>query len=83
MNTTELPKLPTLPLGKYRHYKGGEYEVLGVALQSETLTPVVVYRALYDNEHEFWVRPYDMFVGMVDVSGKLTPRFLLIEPLSR
>ena len=45
--SNDLPALPSLPLGRYRHYKGGEYEVLGVVRHSETLEPMVLYRALY------------------------------------
>jgi hypothetical protein len=46
MNVTDLPPMPATPLGRYRHVKGGEYEVIGVARHSETLEPLVVYRAL-------------------------------------
>jgi hypothetical protein len=69
-----LPPLPDAPAGRYRHYKGGEYEVLGVARHSETLEPVVVYRPLY-NESGLWVRPYAMFFGQVEVDGRQQPRF--------
>ena len=69
-----LPPLPPLALGRYRHYKGGEYEVLGVARHSETQEPMVVYRPLY-NSTGWWVRPYEMFVGSVPVNGQLQPRF--------
>lgn len=50
----------SIPKGKYRHCKGGEYEVLGIARHSETLEPMVVYRALY-GEGDVWVRPADMW----------------------
>ncbi|MFO0323906.1 MAG: DUF1653 domain-containing protein [Burkholderiales bacterium] len=60
--------------GRYRHYKGGEYEVIGVARHSETLEVVVVYRPLY-NASGLWVRPYEMFVGTVEIDGKIMPRF--------
>ena len=63
-----------LPLGKYRHYKGNEYEVIAIAKHSETLEEMVVYRALYGN-HDFWVRPLVMFLESVEVEGKLVPRF--------
>ncbi len=54
-------------LGRYRHYKGKEYEVIGVARHSETLEELVVYKALYDNElGSLWVRPVAMFLGEVD-----------------
>ena len=52
---SELSPLPDTPLGLYRHYKGGEYEVLGVARHSETQEPLVVYRPLY-NTTGWWVR---------------------------
>ncbi len=79
---SELPSLPALPLGRYRHYKGGEYEVLGVARHSETLEPLVVYRPLY-NDSGLWVRPYAMFVEQVEGKGQLRPRFALFEEGAR
>jgi hypothetical protein len=63
-----------LELGKYRHYKGNEYEVIGVAKHSETMEELVVYRALY-GEEELWVRPLEMFTEEVEVDGKMIPRF--------
>lgn len=71
---TELPPLPSIALGPYRHYKGGEYEVLGVARHSETLEPLVLYRPLY-NDSGLWVRPLAMFLEDVEVDGALLPRF--------
>lgn len=70
----DLPPLPPAPLGRYRHYKGGEYEVLGVARHSETLEALVVYRPLY-NDSGLWVRPYAMFFEDVEVDGARRPRF--------
>jgi len=70
----ELPPLPATPIGRYRHYKGGEYEVLGVARHSETHEPLVVYRPLY-NASGWWVRPHAMFFEAVNVGGALRPRF--------
>ena len=72
-----LPPLPQLQMGRYRHYKGGEYEVIGVARHSETLEPMVVYRPLY-NETGWWVRPHAMFVGEVDIDGVRQPRFVRV-----
>ncbi len=69
-----LPPLPTTPLGRYRHYKGGEYEVIGVARHSETNEPMVVYRPLY-NATGWWVRPHAMFFGSVNVEGSVRLRF--------
>ena len=63
-----------LPTGKYRHYKGNDYEVVGVATHSETHEPMVVYRPLY-GEGGLWVRPLAMFVEDVTVDGKTLPRF--------
>lgn len=71
---TQLPPLPHITPGRYRHYKGGEYEVLGVVRHSESLDPMVLYRPLY-NDSGMWVRPYDMFVGQVTVGGVQRPRF--------
>lgn len=71
---SDLPPLPAIAPGRYRHYKGGEYEVLGVARHSETLEPVVLYRPLY-NDSGLWVRPFAMFVGDVEIEGKRQPRF--------
>lgn len=63
-----------LKLGKYRHYKGNEYEVIGVAKHSETLEELVVYRALY-GDGQIWVRPFKMFRENLEVNGKKMPRF--------
>lgn len=70
----ERPAFQPVRLGRYRHYKGKEYEVIGVGRHSETLEELVVYRALY-GEHGLWVRPQAMFMEMVTVAGKLVPRF--------
>lgn len=62
--------------GKYKHYKGGEYQVIGVAKHSETLEDVVVYKALYENQaSKLWVRPLKMFLEKVEVDGALRSRF--------
>jgi len=63
--------------GRYRHFKGGEYEVLGVALHSETREPMVVYRALY-GESGLWVRPAAMWQETVCRDGYSGPRFLYV-----
>ncbi len=82
MMNDQLPPLPTLPLGRYRHYKGLDYEVLGVVRHSETLEPLVLYRPLY-NDSGTWVRPYAMFLETVEVDGRLRPRFecLVVQPV--
>lgn len=64
--------------GKYRHFKGNEYELLGVAKHSETLEPMVVYRALY-GEGGLWVRPAAMWTEQVEREGYCGPRFVYIE----
>ena len=76
---SDLQALPQPRLGRYRHYKGGEYEVIGVARHSETLEPLVVYRPLY-GEGGWWVRPHAMFFGAVEVDGRSQPRFARIHP---
>jgi hypothetical protein len=68
----------TIALGKYRHYKGKEYEVLAVATHSETEEKLVVYRLLY-GDFSYWVRPLTMFTETVIVDGIEQPRFSLIE----
>ena len=74
MNQDDLPPLPTTRTGIYRHYKGGEYEVIGVARHSESHEPMVVYRPLY-NASGWWVRPHAMFFGPVVVDGRSVARF--------
>lgn len=64
--------------GKYRHYKGNEYEVLYVATHSETLEPMVVYRALY-GDFGVWVRPASMWDEYVEKDGVKVRRFTWIE----
>ena len=70
---TKKPDQPLNP-GRYRHYKGADYEVIGVATHSETEERLVVYRPLY-GERGLWVRPLDMFCEDVEVEGKAVPRF--------
>jgi len=67
-----------LPLGLYRHYKGGEYRVTGVARHSETEELLVVYQPQY-GERDWWVRPLSMFTEQVEIEGRLIPRFQHIE----
>lgn len=70
--------MKTVRLGKYKHYKGKIYEVIGVAKHSETLKELVVYRELYD-DYGLWVRPKEVFMESIEVKGKRVPRFLFIE----
>lgn len=69
--------------GKYRHYKGKKYEVIGLAHHSETLEPLVVYKALYDSDefgsNALWIRPLSMFTEEVKVDNKKVPRFKHLE----
>ena len=68
----------TLKPGRYRHYKGRDYQVIDVARHSETEELMVVYRTLY-GDHDLWVRPLDMFTEEVEVDGKTRPRFTFIS----
>lgn len=63
--------------GRYRHFKGREYEVIGVAKHSETLEEMVVYRQLY-GEHGLWIRPASMWEETVERDGKTYKRFTYI-----
>ena len=68
----------SIPCGRYRHFKGNEYEVAGIARHSETGEPMVVYRALYGN-NELWVRPAEMWNETVTREGKTIQRFTRTE----
>lgn len=67
-----------IKLGKYRHFKGNEYEVIGIARHSETLEEMVVYRALY-GDAGIWVRPAKMWNETVERDGKVFQRFTYID----
>lgn len=79
--------MQTVRAGVYRHYKGKEYLVLGVALHTETREKMVLYKALYkcpELEEEYgkdplFVRPFTMFVEEVEWEGKKTPRFTFVR----
>jgi hypothetical protein len=76
----DLPPLPATPTGRYRHYKGNFYEVVGAARHSETLAPLVVYRPLY-GDGALWVRPHAMFFEAVTIDGVTQPRFApVVQP---
>ncbi len=64
--------------GRYRHFKGNEYEVLAIARHSETEEPMVVYKALY-GDNSIWVRPVEMWVETVERNGRFVNRFEKIE----
>lgn len=74
----DLPPLPAVPAGRYRHYKGGQYELIGVVRHSETLEPLALYRPLY-GEGALWVRPWAMFFDTVTVDGVAQRRFAPVE----
>lgn len=68
--------------GVYEHYKGKNYQVIGVAHHSETLEPLVVYKALYETQYgpdSLWVRPLSMFTQTVEHEGKCVPRFRYVD----
>lgn len=71
------PDIPVVTPGRYRHYKGKEYEVLGIAQHSETKEKMVVYKALYEGGG-LWVRPYDLFTQTVEHNGHTMARFTKI-----
>ena len=74
----KLNELPKLPRGIWEHYKGNQYQLIGVAYHSETLEPMVIYRALY-GEGALWVRPATMWQESVTVDGRTLPRFRLVK----
>ncbi|MBR3706975.1 MAG: DUF1653 domain-containing protein [Firmicutes bacterium] len=70
--------MDTIRPGKYRHFKGNEYEVIGIANHSETMEPMVVYRALY-GDGGLWVRPASMWDETIERDGKKFKRFTFID----
>lgn len=66
-----------VPPGRYRHYKGNEYRVIGLARHTETEEELIVYQALY-GERGLWVRPAAMFVETVLLNGTRVPRFAFV-----
>ena len=86
---TKVEILPTyeeavaaIPLGKYRHFKGKEYEVIAIARHSETEEAMVVYQALY-GDHGIWVRPASMWNETVERGGKTYRRFYRVDRIER
>jgi hypothetical protein len=75
----ELLNVPFIELGIYQHYNGNKYEVIGVALDSQNLQPMVIYRPLYQSKVSMWARPYDMFVGTVLIGANEVSRFKKYE----
>ena len=72
-----------IKLGKYKHYKGKYYEVIGLARHSETLEELVIYKALYASaefgKNSLWARPKKMFFEMLSIDGKQVPRFSFVK----
>jgi hypothetical protein len=68
-----------MQIGRYRHYKGKEYLVLGIARHSESLEELVVYRPDY-GDRELWVRPKAMFLEYIEINGQSVPRFEYLGP---
>ena len=70
-------------LGKYKHYKGNMYNVIGIGRHSETLEEFVIYQALYNSKEfgkdQIWIRPKKMFLENVIINGKEIPRFEFLE----
>lgn len=64
---------------RYRHYKGGLYEIVCQAIQESDLSPVVVYRPLSGDTHTAWTRPLNVFFEMVQVGERMTQRFTLVD----
>lgn len=83
MDILPIPEIPVHPNGprpgRYRHYKGKEYLVVGVARHSESMEELVVYRLLY-GDHGLWVRPRAMFLETVEIEGRALPRFAYLGP---
>ena len=77
MQDEKLPPLIVTPPGRYRHYKGNFYDVLGTVRHSETLEPMTLYRALY-GERGMWVRPAAMFLETVVFADISQPRFVKV-----
>ena len=67
-----------IKIGKYKHFKGNEYEVIGIAKHSETLESMVIYKACY-GDYDLWVRPAEMWNEIVNKDGYCGPRFYFIE----
>lgn len=80
MAEEQILPVPEIRPGRYRHFKGMEYEVLGLARHSETGEWMVVYRALY-GEHGLWVRPASMWEETVERNGQVLRRFVYLGKL--
>jgi len=74
--------IPEIKPGVYEHYKGHMYEVIGAALETETLEPYVIYKPLHESPVNYWVRPHDMFNDTVVIDGKEQQRFSYVGDLN-
>jgi len=72
------PEAQKIQMGVYEHYKGGEYEVIAVARDSEDMDEYVVYRTQFP-PYDTWIRPVSEFCEVVQIDGEIVPRFSLIE----
>lgn len=77
----EFDDKPTIKTGRYQHYKGGLYTVLGIGCHTERHEYYVVYTPTNQKPDlpDFWIRPYDMFAEMINVDGKTIPRFAKLD----
>ncbi len=74
------PEPKSIQKGVYRHTKSGKlYEIVGVALETETNEQLVVYRPLYEGAFELFARPHDMFMEQVELNGEMKPRFEKVD----
>lgn len=78
MSAEHLPPLPAVPAGRYQHYKGNLYDLVGAVRHSETLEPLALYRPL-SGDGGLWVRPWAMFFETVVVNGVSQPRFRRLD----
>ena len=81
MSTDDLPPLPAVPTGRYRHYKGNLYELVGAVRHSETLEPLALYRPLY-GAGALCFRPWAMLFERVVLDGVEQPRFARVDQAS-
>jgi hypothetical protein len=70
-----MSETPLVTPGRYQHYKGGKYRVIGIGKNTETENDVVIYQPLHESDVTYWVRPYEMFFDTVQVEGEKIPRF--------
>jgi len=78
VSADDLPPLPAVPAGRYRHYKGNLYDLVGAVRHSETLEVLALYRPLH-GAGDLWVRPWAMFFETVEVGGVVQPRFQRLD----